>query len=59
MVHVMLATEWTDWTGADHDPGDLVDVDAVTLAQLEACGVVTEYDDEPSYFSDFSDDLAA
>lgn len=50
MVHVLLATEWTDYSGADHDPGELVDVDAVTLARLEAIGVVAEYDDESALF---------
>jgi hypothetical protein len=44
MVQVRLARDWTDGTGADHDAGDLVDVDAVTLAELEATGVVTGAD---------------
>jgi hypothetical protein len=39
-VHVRLARNWTDPTGAAHAAGDLVDVDAVTLAELEATGVV-------------------
>ncbi|MCW2643644.1 MAG: hypothetical protein JWP76_5950 [Dactylosporangium sp.] len=40
MVYVQLAREWTDGGGAAHAVGDMVDVDAVTLAQLEADGVV-------------------
>lgn len=40
MVYVRLAKDWTDGTGAAHDAGDMVDVDAVTLAELEATGVV-------------------
>jgi hypothetical protein len=40
MVYVRLARDWTDGTGAGHTAGDLVDVDAVTLAELEATGVV-------------------
>jgi hypothetical protein len=41
MVQVRLARTWTDAGGAAHGAGDLVDVDAITLARLEACGVVT------------------
>jgi hypothetical protein len=41
MVYVQLAHDWTDGTGAAHHAGDMVDVDAVTLAELEATGVVT------------------
>ncbi len=41
MVYVRLARDWTDGTGASHHAGDMVDVDAVTLAELEATGVVT------------------
>jgi hypothetical protein len=40
MVYVRLASDWTDGTGAAHHAGDMVDVDAVTLAELEATGVV-------------------
>ena len=47
MVYVRLARDWTDVGGADHGAGDLVDVDAVTLAELEADGVVATADDEP------------
>jgi hypothetical protein len=41
MVAVRLARGWIGYGGAVHRAGDLVDVDAVTLAKLEACGVVT------------------
>lgn len=44
MVYVRLAREWTDAEGTAHDAGDMVDVDAVTLAQLEADGVVASSD---------------
>jgi hypothetical protein len=40
MVYVRLARDWTDATGAPHHSGDMVNVDAVTLAELEATGVV-------------------
>jgi hypothetical protein len=41
MVYVRLARDWTDSTGAAHAAGEMVDVDAVTLAELEATGVVS------------------
>ena len=41
MVAVRLARGWVGYGGMVHHPGDLVDVDAVTLARLEASGVVT------------------
>jgi hypothetical protein len=41
MVHVKLEQDWTDTTGAAHSAGDTIEVDAVTLAELEAAGVVT------------------
>jgi hypothetical protein len=44
MVYVRLAQGWTDGGGADHVAGDMVDVDAVTLARLEAEGVVATTD---------------
>jgi hypothetical protein len=44
MVYVRLAQGWTDGGGAAHGAGDMVDVDAVTLAELEANGVVTAPD---------------
>jgi hypothetical protein len=40
MVYVRLAQDWTDDGGTAHIAGDMVDVDAVTLAELEADGVV-------------------
>ena len=40
MVYVRLARDWTDDGGSGHIAGDLVDVDPVTLAELEADGVV-------------------
>ena len=40
MVHVRLARNWTDTGGSAHHAGELVDVDAVTLAALEQSGVV-------------------
>jgi hypothetical protein len=50
MVYVRLAQDWTDNGGAAHTAGDMVDIDAVTLAELEADGVVAsteKLDDEP------------
>ena len=40
-MQVRLAQTWTDAGGAAHRAGELVDVDAITLAKLEASGVVT------------------
>jgi len=45
MVAVRLARGWIGYGGAVHRPGDLVDVDAITLAKLEASGVVTPTED--------------
>ncbi|SCL23400.1 hypothetical protein [Micromonospora inyonensis] len=42
MVYVRLNTEWTDGDGVNHAAGETVDVDAATLAELQAAGVVTE-----------------
>ena len=39
-MYVRLAADWADPTGAVHGAGDFVDVDAVTLAELEELGVV-------------------
>jgi hypothetical protein len=41
MVAVRLARGWIGYGGAVHRAGEFVDVDAVTLARLEASGVVT------------------
>jgi hypothetical protein len=40
MVYVRLAQDWTDDGGTAHAAGEMIDVDAVTLAELEADGVV-------------------
>ncbi|MFY1672309.1 hypothetical protein ACN27G_20470 [Plantactinospora sp. WMMB334] len=40
MVYVRLEKEWTDADGVGHSSGDMVDVDAATLAKLQAAGVV-------------------
>lgn len=37
---VRLALAWTDPRGVAYAPGELVDIDAVTLAELEEQGVV-------------------
>ncbi|MDI1466350.1 hypothetical protein QEZ54_35765 [Catellatospora sp. KI3] len=37
---VRLAVAWTDPFGVAHGVGELVDIDAVTLAELEELGVV-------------------
>jgi hypothetical protein len=42
MVYVKLAEAWTDGEGVNHSAGEMVDVDAVTLAQLQAEGIVPE-----------------
>jgi hypothetical protein len=39
-VLVRLAAEWTDPFGIAHDAGDVVDIDVITLAELEERGVV-------------------
>jgi hypothetical protein len=44
MVAVRLARGWVGYGGSVHRAGDFVDVDAVTLAKLEACGVVTPWE---------------
>jgi hypothetical protein len=43
-VYVRLSAAWADPAGLLHDPGDLVDVDLVTLAKLEEQGVVDNVD---------------
>lgn len=42
MVYVRLEKQWTDGKGVGHAPGEMVDVDAATLAKLQAEGVVGE-----------------
>jgi hypothetical protein len=44
MVYVRLERDWTDPEGRSHSAGALVDVDAGTLAELEAEGIVAEPD---------------
>ncbi|MFC7548400.1 hypothetical protein [Plantactinospora sp. GCM10030261] len=41
-MYVRLASAWTDRSGAVYAAGDMVDIDAVTLAELEEQGVVEE-----------------
>lgn len=45
-MNVLLEQSWTDRSGVRHEPGETVDVDTVTLAQLESSGVVTAPEDE-------------
>ncbi|SCF41041.1 hypothetical protein [Micromonospora mirobrigensis] len=42
MVYVKLESDWTDADGVTHSAGESVDVDAATLAALQADGVVSE-----------------
>lgn len=42
MVYVKLEKDWTDGDGVTHAAGDSVDVDAGTLADLQAKGIVSE-----------------
>ena len=37
---VRLTGDWTDPGGSSHHAGETIEVDAVTLAQLEAAGVI-------------------
>lgn len=37
-----LAVPWTDPAGVSHAAGEIIDIDAITLAQLEEGGVVDE-----------------
>ena len=50
-MYVRLATDWADHHGAVHGAGDLVDIDIVTLAELEEQGVVenSEEIDRPGW----------
>ena len=45
MVYVRLEQGWTDDEGANHAAGEMVDVDAATLARLQAEGIVGEEGD--------------
>jgi hypothetical protein len=40
MVYVQLEHDWTDANGVTHAAGEQVDVDAATLAKLQAEGIV-------------------
>lgn len=42
MVYVKLESDWTDGDGVVHSAGESVDVDAATLAALQAEGIVSE-----------------
>ncbi|MCO1599072.1 hypothetical protein M8C17_28350 [Micromonospora sp. RHAY321] len=42
MVYVKLESDWTDGNGVSHSAGESVDVDAATLASLQAEGIVIE-----------------
>ncbi|NES29562.1 hypothetical protein GCE86_16990 [Micromonospora terminaliae] len=42
MVYVKLESDWTDGDGIAHVAGESVDVDAATLASLQAEGIVSE-----------------
>ena len=42
MVYVILQNDWTDNSGVSHNAGASVDVDAATLADLQAQGIVSE-----------------
>lgn len=44
---VRLAVAWTDPFGMAYGAGDLVDIDAVTLAELEEQGVVENMTENP------------
>ena len=44
-MYVRLAVDWADPSGAVHGAGDFVDIDVVTLAELEERGVVENADE--------------
>jgi len=50
-VYVRLAVDWADPNGGVHGAGDFVDIDVVTLAELEGRGVVENADeiDRPAW----------
>ncbi|MCF0095100.1 hypothetical protein [Micromonospora sp. MH99] len=47
MVYVKLESDWTDGNGVNHSAGESVDVDAATLATLQAEGIVSEQSHGP------------
>lgn len=44
-MYVRLAVAWTDPAGVSHAAGDVIDIDAITLAELEEGGVVDEIEE--------------
>ncbi|WFE21141.1 hypothetical protein O7621_25325 [Solwaraspora sp. WMMD937] len=42
MVYVKLEKDWTDSSGVSHGVGEMIDLDAGTLAKLQEEGVVAE-----------------
>ena len=44
-MYVRLAVDWADPSGAVHGAGEFVDIDVVTLAELEERGVVENADE--------------
>ena len=46
-MYVRLAAAWTDPAGGMHGAGEVVDIDIVTLAELEEQGVVDNGSDGP------------
>lgn len=56
MVAVRLARGWIGYGGLVHRAGDLVDVDAITLARLEASGVVTPSESTDGWAGPTGDD---
>lgn len=49
-MYVRLAAAWADPSGAVHGAGEFVDVDVVTLAELEEQGVVENAGEENEEF---------
>ncbi|SBT48468.1 hypothetical protein [Micromonospora narathiwatensis] len=47
-MHVRLCASWIDPRGTVWAPGDTVDVDAVTLAELEEMGMVEQPEGQSS-----------
>lgn len=43
MVAVRLEQDWTDGDGVTHPAGEMVEVDAATVAVMEAGGVITDW----------------
>lgn len=43
-MNIRLVQSWTDSNGITHGPGETVEVDAVTLAELETSGAVARQD---------------